>query len=282
MPKDIEVSSLYNGKINLWVEDSLTREYLDGVWQDTSIKYLIAGGHEGIRSVVKDAEEAKYRNVFGLTDRDFRPSNHPDWSNPTKTFRTFVLPVHEIENYLLDAESLSGCQLNNIRRTQSEVEQLMVDRASLLCWWAACRKVIGELRSRFRTSFLNDPKCPQVTDLAQAHGHICKSDWFRHLATHTAQSTEQDIEKMLGEAHREACGQIESGAWKVDFPGKELFRDIRSRVHDAQKLKGPPPTTGDLDIAVAKSVAKWQAEKQKVPSELIELRQALKDRIARI
>ena len=91
-------AGLYRGSINLWVEDALTREYLSTLWNDPSVFFLVGGGNEGVRAIVKDAEEAGFANVFGLTDRDFRPTNTSAWIDPLKTFRTFVLPVHEIEN----------------------------------------------------------------------------------------------------------------------------------------------------------------------------------------
>ena len=119
MPRDVARAALYRGIINLWVEDELTREYLSAVWNDpTAVFFLIGGGNEGVGAVVKDAESAGFANVFGLIDRDFRPTtNRSHWSSPVKTFRTFVLPVHEIENDLLDPEALVASRLNTLRRT---------------------------------------------------------------------------------------------------------------------------------------------------------------------
>ena len=107
MTRDIARASLYRGAINLWVEDELTRAYLAEVWNDPSIAYFIGGGHDGVNAIVHDAEKDGCRNVFAVIDRDNRPSNHKDWLTSGKTFRTFVLPVHEIENYLLDSAALS-------------------------------------------------------------------------------------------------------------------------------------------------------------------------------
>jgi hypothetical protein len=110
IPRDVALSTLYRGTINLWVEDELTREYLSEIWNDPSVAFLIGGGNEGVRAIVEDAEKAGYRSVFALVDRDYRPSNQAGWLDPSKTFRTFILPVHEVENYLLDAAALASCR----------------------------------------------------------------------------------------------------------------------------------------------------------------------------
>src|SRR5271166_1167558 len=150
MARDVARAALYSGNINLWVEDSLTTEYLSTVWSDPDVRFLIGGGNEGVRAIVKDAEEAGFLNVFGLTDRDFRPTNKSSWNDPAKTFRTFVLPVHEIENYLLDPDALSTSRLNNRSLSADDIEKRIEEAASRLCWWAACRDVLAELKRRFR------------------------------------------------------------------------------------------------------------------------------------
>src|SRR5690348_16926309 len=118
MPREVARAALYRGIINLWVEDELSREYLSKIWNTPpDVFFLIGGGNEGVNAVVKDAESAGFPNVFGLIDCDFRPTNRIHWNAPAKTFRTFVLPVHEIENYLLDPQALAASRLNTLGRT---------------------------------------------------------------------------------------------------------------------------------------------------------------------
>lgn len=93
--RDVSRASLYSGLINLWVEDELTHAYLSAVWNSPDVKLLVGGGNEGVRAIVKDAEESGFKNVFALIDRDFRQTNRYDWLDPGKTFRTFVLRVHD-------------------------------------------------------------------------------------------------------------------------------------------------------------------------------------------
>ena len=91
MPRDVARDALYSGQINLWVEDCLTRAYLDALWNDSAVKFLIGGGRDGVGAILKDAEDAGYTNVFGVIDRDFEPSNQSDWMDPAKTSRRFVV-----------------------------------------------------------------------------------------------------------------------------------------------------------------------------------------------
>lgn len=143
----IDLAIPSTAKLVLWVEDSLTREYLRAIW-DYPIGFVfpIGGGNESVSAIVRAFEEAGHRNVFGVTDRDFRPTNFSDWMSATKTFRTFVLPVHEIENYLLNAGALQASGYQNRGLEVAEIEEKMVKKAGDLCWWAACRETIAELK----------------------------------------------------------------------------------------------------------------------------------------
>ncbi len=158
MARDVARPSLYRAPINLWVEDELTRDYLDAIWNSSSVAFLIGGGNEGVQAIVNDAEKAGYPNVFAVIDRDFREADKASWTNPNKTSRRFVLPAHEIENYLLDADALAASRFNNMGKTAVEINEMMATAASRLCWWAACRDVVAELRRRFRQDFMTGPQ----------------------------------------------------------------------------------------------------------------------------
>ncbi|MHC5536763.1 hypothetical protein ACYOEI_00645 [Singulisphaera rosea] len=205
MPRDVARASLYRGTINLWVEDELTRSYLSVVWNDNpAVAFFIAGGNEGVHAAVKDAENAGLPTVFGLLDRDFRPTNRNHWFTPGKTFRTFVLPVHEIENYLLDPSALAACALNNLKRSVSQIEDLLAAAARRLTWWAACRDLVAELKHRFRNDFIPDPP-RNIADEAAATKHICDSAWFSKLSNEFMRSANpDDVRQLLVEAYTNA------------------------------------------------------------------------------
>ncbi len=279
MTRDVARAALYRGSINLWVEDETTRAYLSELWNDPDIAYFIGGGNEGVKAIVKDAEEAGFRNVFAVIDRDFRESNTANWLAPGKTFRTFILPVHEIENYLLDASALAACRFNNIHRTEADIEGFMSTHAGKLCWWAACREVVAELKHRFRDGFLPDPKSPPVDTEAEAYRHICDSDWFKRLATEFGRSTEAHVRQQLADAHARSTERLSDGTWRTEFAGKEILRDAGSRFFDRTRFPSYTARGAEFDTDLAKEVASWQVKNQKIPLELSNLRKALRQRI---
>ena len=282
MPREVARAALYRGIINLWVEDGLTREYLSAVWNHpTDVFFLIGGGNEGVGGVVKDAESAGFPNVFGLIDRDFRPTNRSHWVSPGKTFRTFVLPVHEIENYLLDPGALVASRLNTLRRTASQIEGYLTTAAGRLTWWAACRHVVAELKGRFRDPFIPDPPCGTCADEVGAIDHICASHWFLKLSQEAARTTNDDVRQLLAEAHREAQSHLSNGNWRIEFAGKEIYRDVGSRICDRKDpaLRHYRPTQVEFDIDLAKDIAVWQSANGQVPHELVELLAALRSRV---
>src|SRR5438093_2121566 len=103
------VSSLYTPPAVLWVEDQASYEYLLVVWSDPQIRLLIGGGRDGVRGMVNQARSERHTHVFGLIDRDFDASNRGRWASPATCPSVFRPEVHEIENYLLDADALAGC-----------------------------------------------------------------------------------------------------------------------------------------------------------------------------
>ena len=279
MPRDVARNALYNGQINLWVEDDLTRAYLSALWDDSAVKFLVGGGHDGVNAILRDAELAKFANVFGISDRDFRPSNRTNWTNPAKTFRNFILPVHEIENYLLDASALHASRYHNRRFEVAAFEGRMLSKAKNLCWWAACRATIAELRQRFREPFVPDPS-QSVVDEVTARDHICKSPWFEKLATEAGQSTEADIVTLLADSHSRVNRGLADGNWRTDFAGKEILRDVAGWMCDRTAMpKFPSPHT-EFFSDLAKEIAVWQRSKYVVPADLIELLDSLERRIA--
>jgi hypothetical protein len=280
MPRDVARDALYNGQINLWVEDDLTRAYLGALWNDSAVKFLIGGGRDGVGAILKDAEDTGYTNVFGLTDRDFRPSNRVDWSNPSKNFRTFVLPVHEVENYLLHPLALQASRYQNRDLDVTAIEARMLATANRLCWWAACRDTIAELKRRFREPFVPDPK-QSVTDEASARAHICESTWFAKLAAEMGRSSEADVHAILAASHAAASARLADGTWRQEFAGKEILRDVASWMCDRTRIPKFPSSDGEFYGDLAKAIAIWQLTNGTIPSELSELLDALKARIAR-
>ena len=58
-------------------------------------------------------------------------------------FRTYVLPVHEIENYLLDSSALSASRFNNRRPSERDIQTIIEEAAGRLCWWGGLSRSRG-------------------------------------------------------------------------------------------------------------------------------------------
>ena len=118
---------------------------------------------------------------------------------------------------------------------------MMTTAANRLAWWAACRDVVAELRRRFREGFLNDPSCA-VSREDEARDHICQSEWFQKLAQEAGRTTEAEIHRLLSAAHLAANQSLSDGRWKTEFAGKEILRDVGSRICDHTEIPGHSTT----------------------------------------
>ena len=142
MAEYTDLSAAYSRTpIVVWVEDDLTKQYLTEVWNDNGVSLLIAGSNEAVHAVVGDAD---LEHVFGIVDRDFGRTNYENWMNPDSSFKVFRLPVSEIENYLLDAQCIAGCNVNFNHRSESEIEERIAGHAQTMVCWLACRDVLAD------------------------------------------------------------------------------------------------------------------------------------------
>jgi len=101
----------------------------------------------------------------------------------------------------------------------------------------------------------------------------------RHLGTEVARTAPADIDQLLEDGHARAQSQLQDGTWREHFAGKEILRDIGSRICDRTKLHGYHPTKSEFDVALAKDVANAQLASSSVSSDLIDLLKALNARI---
>ena len=280
MAIDVGRASLYSGRINLWVEDGLTRSYLGALWNDSAVKFLIGGGNQGVAAILRDAEDAGYTNVFGLVDQDHDRSNYPEWFDTSRSFRKFILPRHEIENYLLDTHALEGCVFNTRRLDAGRIDTILDEEAIRRCWWAACRDVISEIRELFFDDFIPHPKIPEIGSETSATDYIVSHAWFGSLSNRATGLDASDIDGRLKRAYHIAVACCLNGDWRKEFPGKEFLRLVGGRIYDRSSLPhGKKPSASEFDNDLAKAVARWQVDQGKVPSDLDQLLDALKKRI---
>ncbi len=274
MLRDVDRPTRYRAAINLYVEDPVSLVYLKTLWNDPSINFYVGGGNEGVTTIVRIDREYGHPNVFGVVDRDYGASNRDRWQNPN--IRLFRLSIHEVENFLLVAEALASSRWNNVRLSADQIEALMFEAAQRRCWYEACRIVLGTIRSRFRENFIGDP--PQdIADHTAAQRHLCESAWFQNLDVYATQTTVATIADHLQKAHGQAASQLADGTWRQEFSGKEIFKDIASRICNRQQFGGV--RSSELDNDIAQAVAEWQTANRQIPPDLIELRSLLRNRV---
>jgi hypothetical protein len=270
------LSALYKNRlVYVWVEDEETRTYLQTVWQDPEFGFFVAGGSENIAAAVHAARNDNLPHVFGFRDRDFGVSNRANWGDPS--VRLFTSEAFEVENLLLDARAMAGCDLNTTGKNADDLENEMKGIASQLDWWMACRRAIVGLRDAVTTEFIGHPSRTGVRSLADATNAITSSAWWtKTLPGISTAATLAQVQADLARRRTEYVAMIASGQWRMGFSGKEIFREMRSRVWTK---KPSPDPEGRLDFV--KAVAAKQRDYQTVPAEITELRRELRARVGK-
>ena len=83
---------------------------------------------------------------------------------------------------------------------------------------------------------MEHPKCSVDTEV-KARDQIVQSPWFQKLAFETRRTTEPDVEQLLLDAHTNANQCLADGRWKDEFVGKEILRDVGSRIFDRPRMR---------------------------------------------
>lgn len=282
------VSSLYkNAKVFLWVEDSLTKTWLDQVWQDTDIKMLVAGGNDAVFGAVKDAREAGHTNVFGLRDRDFIASNQSDWLVQTKDPTVFVPNVHEIENLLLDFDGLANlgsiynpprlADYNPQGRSGADLRVRALLFAQHGLWWMAARATIADARMLVTADFPRHPKlgtsvvASRSSAQAQLELLLLQSAWGVSLRTQLPTMDKTWIADRLAQHETNLQDNLTQGTWLEVWSGKELWRHILGLMTNAK-------VTAAVEADFAKALAEHQRVQGTVDPLMSDLRTALRKR----
>jgi hypothetical protein len=201
-------------------------------------------------------------------DRDFGDTNISQWGNPASTASVMVLPVHELENYLLEEDALAGCALNNQGRTVAEVAAYTRRSADLCEWQVAAAQAVASWRDTFQSDFPAHPSRDTVYDQRSALSFLQSLPWYGAVVSRAATITATgQPAAALALAHGNVSAWLASAEWKNRFPGKEIFRDVRGYIYDPAAL-GAPSTGTQPDIDVAVAVAIWQRSNGRVPPEL--------------
>ncbi len=270
-----ELSSLYKNKpVVLWVEDTLTREWLGALWQDGDIGILVAGSNNGVFAAVRDARGEGHGNVFGFRDRDFTGSNQASWLNPVKNPTVFIPEAFEVENYLLDFAGLAalGLSHNPMKRTASDLQSRAQARAAASLWWMAAKATVADAQVAIVGDFpappplTNPPRLNSIADAqASLEGLLLQGAWAFRVKQWVPMLDAAWIARRLTAHEATLQQQLSSGDWRWAWSGKEVFNAVAGHMQT--------PVT-DL----AKGLAAHQRQALTVAQALLDLRTALRTR----
>jgi len=264
-------------RIVLWVEDWITKEYLDRIWSpdDKFFNILVGGGKETIRGTVHDLREQDNSHVFGLVDKDFGQSNRSHWSNHRSEIEVFVPTFFELENYLLSWPALAGCKENRLQRSEADIQRQAESLAQGMTWWMACRRLLSDYRDRLIGDYPTHPKIDNIQNLSEAENYIKAQEWYRNIQSRAASIGEDSaLSSDLSSAHSDQQNKLSSNRWVQEFSGKEIFRRIRGFLCNESYAR-----PSDMDVNLAKAIADWQVENNQIPDDLNQLRIILKNRV---
>ena len=168
-----DVAALYkNRPVYLWIEDELTRAYLDAAWgPQGTIGLLIAGNSENVRTVVANARKEGHSQVFGLRDRDFGSGGFAKW---TTNAAVLTLDSHEIENFLLDPVALEANILNTSKRSADEIARRLMTEAQAMTWGMALGATMEWLRTQLFQDFPPSGSLVSVTTESEEPSYLYK------------------------------------------------------------------------------------------------------------
>jgi len=267
----IELESLLlTAPVVFLVEDVLTKEYLIRIWQpdDKYFYILVAYGRESVRAVTHVLRTAGFRNVFGLIDRDFGTSNYDSWIQVLSNEAVFILPVFEIENYLLDWNALSHSSTDFFQeRNVDEVAERAFRFAEELLWWLSCCRTISTIRGHLVADFPSFPGL-NIGSRRAVLEYIVNQKWFTEIESRVHSFIDKEkIRELIDNSIELTKGYLESGTWKAEFSGKEIFRMLRGYLVNKKYA-----SSEEMDLDLAKKIGNYQHEQSTAPKELLALK----------
>jgi hypothetical protein len=158
---------------------------------------------------------------------------------------------------LLSPEHLAGCDLNNQGRSAADITARLQARGGRMIWWIACRSVLAELRSDVLRDF---PPHSLVSTQQEAWEHILNSDWLQHISVAVPTRVAAEITTRLVAAHASAQSALGNGKYLVEFPGKDLLRDLISAFDVEFRFDLPLDALAKLKTVEARVSSRNNAE----------------------
>ncbi len=275
------IPSFYNQtRVNIWVEDPLSADYLTAVWPNSNFHFIVSGGIAGAKAMAKRASDDHLPiHVFAVVDRDLGTDNEARWADaawPGVVFRPSVL---EVENFLLDEVALAVANGNAAKKNDHEIHQLFTARASYLAWWMTCKRVLAEINSIRNQAFPADKLAhpDQVNPIGTVGDAVALLEqcvWATNtLPTLTSELTNAALRVRVEAAHAAVLGWLAGNDWRREFSGKELFNWVYGQISSG--AGGTRPASIE---SLAAEVGAIQAASGRVPPSLTSLEASIRRR----
>lgn len=252
-----------NHQTTIFVEDELTRQYLSELWrlQLSALHFVTAGSILSVKSLAKLYKDRGLK-CWGIVDRDYKWSDEPIKNN------VITLKKHEIENYLLDPEAIHDSDFNHKRKlSKDEIANRIETYIQAGKYWFACCYILADLDLSLRKGFPPAPKKSDITDIDSIVRYISDSRFTINLANKLHDIEQDKLKNHVQDKLSDIEAMYQEGKQIDFFPGKAALNKIRSELH---KPSGNASKATDIDFA--KEIAQKQLERNRIPEELLQIR----------
>ena len=268
--------SLPGAKYTLYVEDEITRRYLNALESNRKlVDVRVVGGCERVIGCLEDDFRSGVNNTFGIVDRDFDRQAKSGWCSTGAGMPFFCLPAHEIENYLLDFDIIAKFRCPGIdpQKPASHWQSIARTIAEGYLYSIVYNQILADVRREYLADYPSHLKLSsspargytaslageKIASEAELVNKLKTNDWLSTAANRSGRLfAPEALEQRVSEDIAYYRGLLGGADWVRAFPGKEMFRAITNSMSmsDVQWL--------DL----ARFVAEIQREQSKVPQDI--------------
>lgn len=268
-------------KYTLYVEDEITRRYLNVLQPNRRLVYVcVVGGRERVMGCLEDDFRSGVTNSLGVVDRDFDRQAKSGWCSTSAGMRFFCLPAHEIENYLLDFEIIGQFKSPKVdpHKPASHWRTIARTIAEEYLYSVAYNQVLADLRREYLQNYPSHIKLSsgpgrdfsvtlpgeQIASEADLVRKLQNDTWLSTAIERSGQAF--DLEKLEQQsadtiAYYQGLLNGEDDKWIRGFPGKEMYRAISNSMS----------LTDEQWLDLARFVAERQLAESKIPEDTSEL-----------
>ena len=259
----------------VYVEDVTTKVYLDELLGNNGkfVEVIVVGGRQSVLGVIEDDVRNKVTRTLGIVDRDFNSNVQGGWT--LKYNRVFLLPNHEIENYLLDFDAIASYTPGgkSAPKDASHWQELAHSIAERYVYSATYNRLIAEIQSKLCQNYPeaihlstnpakncgSDPSGVVLKNLNEVVSHLKAQPWMAANPPNILAGALKNSELVKSATDIFTAFDVAlhdpQDSWVRCFPGKEMFRAITTTL-----LKG-----NEDDANLVMWIARKQLESKTVP-----------------